>query len=92
MEQRGVKKIVQYNSPKMTYPTPEQISAGIERVGYLWKSGDMYWKLAASFYGDAELWWVIAWYNKKPTESHIEIGDTIQVPMPLNTVLKYLRG
>jgi len=34
------------------------------------------------------MWWVIAWFNKLPTESHIKLGDVIYIPMPLNEILK----
>jgi nucleoid-associated protein YgaU len=92
LEKRGLRRIRQYNTPYMSYPSPEQISATIDRVSHLWKTGDQYWKLAHQYYGESELWWVIAWFNKKPTESHIKMGDTIHIPMPLNSVLKYLKG
>ena len=87
MEQRGVKKIQQYSTPKMKYPSPQAIADNIERIPHVWKSRDMYWKLAAEFYGDSQLWWVIAWFNKKPTESHCKLGDIIYIPIPLETVL-----
>ena len=92
LDQRGVKRIKQYNTPYMSYPSPEEISKTIDRISHLWKTGDQYWKLAAEYYGSPELWWVIAWFNKKPTESHVEMGETIQIPLPLTTVLKYLKG
>lgn len=76
----------------MSYPSPEEISEAIDRVSHLWKTGDQYWKLAHKYYGTPELWWVIAWFNKKPTESHVKMGDTIQIPLPLTTILKYLKG
>ena len=49
--------------------------------------GDRYYKLAASFYGDARYWWIIAWFNKKPTESHIKVGDIIRIPTSLGDIL-----
>ena len=87
MEERGVKKIRHYNTPKMKYPKPEAIANEITRIAHIWKSKDMYWKLAAEHSGDSELWWVLAWFNKKPTESHVQWGDIIPIPMPLETVL-----
>ena len=90
MEMRGVKKIEHYNTPKMSYPPPEDIAENIERIAHIWKSRDMYWKLAAQHYGDSEMWWVIAWFNKKPTESHVQPGDIIHIPVPLDTVLFHI--
>lgn len=92
MDERGVTKIRHYNTPKMGYPKPEQVAAHISRIPHIWKSKDMYWKLAAQYYGDSQLWWVIAWFNKKPTESHVKLGDTIQIPTPLDQVLAYMHG
>lgn len=90
MDERGVSKIVQFDTPKLRYPTPGEISAVIERLPHVWKSGDMYWKLAAQHYNDSQLWWVIAWYNKRPTESHNKLGDVIQIPYPLSAILSYI--
>jgi|TARA_Y100000994_G_scaffold247186_1_gene252012 nucleoid-associated protein YgaU len=92
LEKRGIKKVTQYSSPQLKYPPPEKIAATLKRVGHVWKHGDKFWKLASEFYGDAQLWWVIAWFNKKPTEAHLKLGDRIQIPMPLTTVMKYLRS
>mgnify|MGYP001198828045 FL=1 len=54
---------------------------------YVWTVGDHYYKLAQRFYGDPRYWWVIAWFNKKPTESHVAVGDLIRIPTPLGQVL-----
>ena len=39
---------------------------------------------------DTNLWWVIAWYNKKPTEAHVKAGETIVIPLPLDKILRHL--
>ena len=49
--------------------------------------GDRYYKLADGYYGDSRYWWIIAWFNKKPTESHIKVGDIIRVPTSLGDIL-----
>ena len=54
---------------------------------HIWGLGDRYYKLAHAYYGDSQYWWVIAWFNKKPTEQHIKLGDVVKVPLPLQTVL-----
>lgn len=90
MRKRGVKYIDQYPTAQMHHPTVDEI-ANIQTIGHVWKVGDRYSKLAYEHYGDAELWWVIAWYNQLPTESHINLGDTIMIPTPIETVLPLLR-
>lgn len=87
--ERGVRFIRQYNTPTMKYPTSEEIQE-LETIGHIWSQGDKFFKLAHSYYGDASLWWVIAWYNKKPTESHVAIGDTVYIPTPLSKILRFL--
>jgi len=63
---------------------------GIQEVMHIWTTGDRYYKLASQFYGRAELWWVIALYNQKPTEGHLKRGDLIRIPVPIELVLYYL--
>ncbi len=68
------------------YPTfDEMLDLDYEDV--VWTMGDRYYKLAAAYYGDPTYWWVIAWFNKKPTESHVNIGDVIRIPTSLSDVL-----
>ena len=39
------------------------------------------------------MWWVIAWFNQAPTESHLVIGDTIEVPISIEQALSvFYRG
>ena len=91
LDERGVKYIRHYVTAEMKYPTAAQL-AGIKRISHFWKRGDRYYKLAHKHYGDSRLWWIIAWFNRKPTETHVKIGEVIFVPMPLSTITKYLRG
>ena len=90
LKQRGVKHIDHYPTAKMHHPTVEEME-DIETVGHVWKTGDRYSKLAYQYYGDSELWWVIAWFNQKPTDSHNPLGDTIFIPTPLERVMTILR-
>jgi len=86
---RGVNGVVQYRSPELLHPTAKQIG-NLNVVGHIWTLGDKYWKLAHKHYGDSELWWVIAWFNQAPTEAHLNLGDVIEIPFPLDRVLGYL--
>ena len=63
---------------------------GIETSTHIWKTGDRYYKLANTYYGNPQLWWIIALYNQKPTEGHLRIGDVIEIPSPINLLLYYL--
>jgi nucleoid-associated protein YgaU len=87
-EGRSVKFIRQYLTMEINYPTPDQQMA-LQSVSHVWAIGDRFYKLAHEFYGDSRFWWVIAWYNKKPTEGHVQIGDVLAIPQPLSRVLRF---
>ena len=87
-EDRGVQKIEHYKTAKWP-PLTASVRGSFVTVRHKWTLGDRYWKLAARYYGEPKLWWVIAWYNEKPTESHVKIGGLILVPTPVNKVLSY---
>ena len=82
-ENRGVKGIRQYTTAIVSLTD----SPDIETTSHVWKVGDHYWKLAQKHYGDPTLWWIIAFYNNRPTEAHVAFGTVIQIPMPLDAVL-----
>ncbi len=89
LKKRGMKQIDQYTTPKFLYPTPEDTKK-FETISHIWGVGDRYFKLANRYYGDPELWWVIAFFNQKPTEFDIKAGDIIFIPTPLETVLFHI--
>ena len=91
MAERDVKFFRQYETPNFVYPTASEIRE-LKTIKHVWKKGDRFFKLAHEHYGDSEFWWIIAWYNKMPTESHAKIGTVVFIPKPLPKVLKYLRN
>jgi nucleoid-associated protein YgaU len=86
-EERGIKRVIQYRSPMGKFVTDEQIAA-IDCHQVIWTVGMSYEKLAYQYYGDFRQWWVIAGFNKKPTESHVSIGDTIRIPKDISEALE----
>lgn len=87
-KERGVSRIKHFTTPKFKELTIRQ-RAQLIREKYVWKLGDNYAKLAQKHYGDSKLWWVLAWYNKKPTDALIKAGDTIRIPQPINKILEF---
>ena len=87
---RGVNQIRQFGTPKLSYPTDEQLST-LNIVSYYWKEGDRYFKVASEFYNDPTMWWVIAWFNAIPSETDIRPGDVIAIPTPLEDILNYYK-
>ena len=53
----------------------------------VWSLGDRMHKFAHEAYGDSELWWVLAWFNQKPTDAHYKIGDKIAIPHPIEDLV-----
>jgi len=86
---RNLKKIVHIDTQRIRFPTKEEMKT-LNVVTKAWGVGDRYEKLAAEYYKDPELWWVIAAFNRKPAEFLIEPGDIISVPLPLEYVLDYM--
>ena len=89
-EERSVNFIRQYRSGTLSHPSVLERS-NLHKARHMWRLGDRLYKLAHRYYGDSRLWWVIAWYNKKPTDSHFRLGDTVYIPMPLDKVLMVLK-
>jgi hypothetical protein len=90
-DERDVRFIRHYGSPNMRYPTIPQLRE-IKSIQHIWKVGDRFYKLASSYYSNPQYWWVIAQYNKRPTESDLIPGNLLYIPLPLETVLGfYLR-
>tara|TARA_R110002020_G_scaffold48694_9_gene138767 strand:- start:271 stop:516 length:246 start_codon:yes stop_codon:yes gene_type:complete len=77
-----------YTTPALGYPTVKQIGTLVIE-SRIWAIGSSYAKLAHEFYGDSELWWVIAWFNKKPAEFMMKVGDIVSIPTPVERVLGY---
>ncbi len=90
LDERGLQHVDQFATQKLRHPTAKERGT-LDIIGHVWQVGDRYYKLAYKHYGASEYWWVIAWFNRKPTESHVKIGDVVEIPMPLDTVLNYMR-
>ena len=89
-EARKVPSITHYNTPNMSYPDRAQLR-NMTLKTHIWKHGDRYYKLAHKYYGDKTLWWLVAWFNKAPTEGHLRTGQAIKIPLPLSAALSHMR-
>lgn len=86
-EKRGLKYIRQYGTRNLSYPTEAEMS-DIQTTKIAWKIGDAMWRLAETYYGRSDLWWVIAQFNQKPTDHHFTIGEVCYIPTPLDRVFR----
>tara|TARA_R100000808_G_C2088017_1_gene109446 strand:+ start:359 stop:700 length:342 start_codon:yes stop_codon:yes gene_type:complete len=88
---RGKRVITQYPTQTLNFATIEELQS-LKMVSHIWTLGDRYYKLAHKHYGDANLWWIIAQFNKKPTEGHMKLGEVVYIPYPLDRVIEIVRG
>jgi len=88
LKRRNKNLIIHYDTPEFPDLTNNQIDS-LDIMTHVWTLGDRYWKLAAKYYGNQDLWWVIAWFNRAPTEAHFEMGELVEIPFPLERVLRY---
>lgn len=88
-DKRDVNFITQYTTPTFGHINSFNINK-IQFFSHTWKVNDKLYKLASEHYNDPTLWWIIAWFNKKPTESHFKIGDQVYIPKPLDEVVKII--
>tara|TARA_R100000152_G_C6773097_1_gene200287 strand:- start:1429 stop:1791 length:363 start_codon:yes stop_codon:yes gene_type:complete len=87
-ETRGLSRgIAQLKTQSFRYPTVREIST-LSLTTHIWKVGDRYSKLAHEHYADVEMWWVIAMFNRSPTEAFLKKGDLIYIPKPLERVIE----
>ena len=86
---RDLRALTQFGTAQLKYPTASQIKE-LDVRSVVWTVGQKYFKLADEFYGDPAFWWIIAWYNQKPLEAHIQAGDVVEIPLPLELILDFL--
>ena len=85
---RGVEEIVQYDTAEFGYPDVDDMQ-DIETVIVRWNATSKLYNLADRYYGSPSYWWVIALFNKKPTEAEFKVGDTVYIPTSLDTILPF---
>ena len=85
-KKRGVRNIRHYNTPVIYNPSSADRNS-LKTVTHVWSYGDRYYKLSAQYYGTPEYWWVIAWWNGRPTEATVQNGTALQIPTNLEDAL-----
>ena len=83
------KNIQHYETPILYHPSVLD-RMNISTTGHIWGLGDRYYKLSNQYYGDPSYWWIIAWYNGRPTEADCLPGDALTIPLDLEQILAVL--
>ncbi len=88
VKRRNLPKIRSYATPQFFDIGPEDLKK-FDTVKHVWSARDTYWKLAHKHYGDSSMWYMIALFNKKPSEANLKVGDVIYIPHPIEDVLEF---
>ena len=88
-ERNDAKSITHYETPILYNPTVAD-RMQLRTTTYVWSTGDRYYRLADKYYGNPQLWWIIAWYNGRPTEGDVFPGDLLTIPLDAEEVLAML--
>ena len=88
-EQRGLKRMRHYSTPRMKNPTVAQ-RARMTSDKHIWKYGDRLYTLADKYYSDSNFWWVIAWWNGYGVEADIKKGAVLSIPLDISSAIKIL--
>lgn len=87
LQSRGISNTKIYETFFIEPLTDEEKSKYQTRA-VIWQRRTRLYKLAHEFYGDSKLWWIIAWFNQKPTDSHFEPGERVLIPLQLEDILE----
>lgn len=55
-----------------------------------WSEGDRLYKLSNEYYNSTRFWWVIAFFNQKPTDADYKVGDLVLIPTPLENAISFM--
>ena len=83
----GASSVSHYAITPWGDPSSEQFFKKVQLYQHIYKTGDNLSKIAYKYYGSPKYWWVLAWFNTKPTDFHCRIGDTIVIPVPLGEAI-----
>ncbi len=86
-DRKHVNQITQTTRLRFNEPTEEELRDELSYIEKIFSIGDKMYKYAYDVYGSTEYWWVIAWFNNKPTDVHCKVGDVIYVPTPLDKAI-----
>tara|TARA_R100001510_G_C7648020_1_gene205330 strand:- start:1589 stop:1930 length:342 start_codon:yes stop_codon:yes gene_type:complete len=86
LDKRGVRVITHYSFAQFKTLKIRDI-ANINIVTHTWESSDRFYKLSSKYYGDPTYWWIIAYFNNKPLETDLNLGEIVEIPVPLEKIL-----
>ena len=85
-DRRFVDEVKIFSRQDLKEPSEEQLKQ-LTHIQRTVTMGDKMYKFSHEYYGSVDYWWVIAWYNRKPTDAHFYLGDDIFIPFPLERAI-----
>ena len=85
LQNRNLNKINHYETPRLKNLRSFQ---NLKVINHTWIDGDRFMKLADRYYSEPTLWCVIAYYNLTPTELYVIPGMNIQIPYPIEDIIR----
>ena len=82
-----VEEVIQTETLRLNDLTEDELRTEFTYVERIIGQGDKMYKFAHDIYGDADYWWIIAWFNNKPTDAHCKIGEVLYIPLPLGRAI-----
>jgi hypothetical protein len=89
IDKRNKKRITHYR-PRPLGAITKAMNAQLHVQKTIWKIETKLYKLSFDFYGTTDLWWIIGFYNGKPTDADWNIGDVVVIPQPPSVILNEL--
>ena len=89
---RGITRLEQYDTAVFSYPSEGEMVSLLEIEVERWHAASKLYNLAYEYYGDPTLWWLIGWFNRKPTDGHYEVGDIVYIPLPADAAIGIFEG
>lgn len=89
LKQKDKKNIYLHSTPVYKFDdTDKDIDFTFTEV--YWAESDRLYKLSNQYYNTPEFWWVIAFFNQKPTDADYGVGDLVLIPTPLENALLFM--
>lgn len=92
LRKRGLNETIFYEFLKLRNADPEndQEFADLHKTveTKIFSMGSSMYKYSYEYYGTIDFWWVIAWYNNRPTDSHFKLGETVEIPTNLDLAVE----
>tara|TARA_S200000501_G_C20609722_1_gene649730 strand:- start:333 stop:674 length:342 start_codon:yes stop_codon:yes gene_type:complete len=82
-----VEEVTQTETLRLNDLSEDDLRTNFTYVEKIVSQGDKMYKFAHEIYDNADYWWIIAWFNNKPTDAHCKIGEVLYIPLPLDRAI-----